>query len=303
MSTPAISVLLPVYNGKRYIAPAVRSILSQTERDFELLLCDDGSDDGTDLILKPFAADPRVKLVRTERFGLGRVCNHLLSMARGEFLARMDADDISLPDRFAAELSLMRADPNLAVIGTWLYIMDPAGRRVLNYSPPTDNASLQSMCMNGECPINEPSSMMRAEMVRRVGGWRPEMVPCGDIDLWLRLGEIGHLGMVDQPLQCYRLHPKSMSHTQTAVKRREIIRQICARAMERRGISGEIPEPPIWPEPNVDLHRQHLQYGWWAFKHGDRATALVYGWRAARKRFFDSQAWRLMACAAVKRAG
>jgi len=301
--TPAISVFLPVYNGKRYIAQAVGSILSQTERDFELLLCDDGSTDGTDGILQQFTTDPRVKLLRTERFGLGRVCNHLLTLARGEFIARMDHDDIALPERFAAELALLQQDSQLAVVGTWLYIIDPAGRRVLSYTPATEDAALRAMCLRGECPINEPSSMMRAEAVRKVGGWRPEFVQCADLDLWLRLGEVGKLGMIDRPLQCYRLHPASMSHTGTAERRREIIRTICAEAMQRRGITGDVPDPPLWPAPHIDLHRQHLQYGWWAFRNGDRSTAMIYGWRAARCKPFNREAWKLLACATAKRTG
>jgi glycosyltransferase involved in cell wall biosynthesis len=299
--TPLLSVILPVYNGGKYVRDSVRSILDQTEKNFELLLCDDGSTDGTLEVAQEIAkSDPRVRFFQTNRAKLFGVCNRMLKEARGEFLARMDHDDISLPQRFAEEIALMQSNPQLAVVGVWLYIIDPEGRRISNYFPPTDDAALQELCLDGHCPINEPASMMRTELVRKVGGWREDMGVCADVDLWLKLGEVGKLGMVSKPLQCYRYHEKSQSHKAGATKRQDVLTQICREAMKRRNITGRTPNPPIWPPPAAERYQQYLQYGWWAFRYGDRSTAAVYGWRAVRNKPLDLKAWRLLACAVIK---
>jgi hypothetical protein len=298
---PLISVILPIYNGSAYARQAIESILNQTERNFELLLCDDGSTDGSLEIQQKLAkSDSRIRLFQTQRTKLFGVCNKMLAEARGEFLARMDHDDLSAPQRFEEEIALLRSDAQLAVVGTWLYIIDPQGRRICNYFPPTDDANLQELCLNGHCPINEPSSMMRTELVRKVGGWRTDIGVCGDVDLWLKLGEVGKLGMVPKPLQYYRYHPESQSHKAGAEGRQAVLTKICQEAMQRRNITGRIPRPPVWPPLPCERHQQFLQYGWWAFHHGDRATATLYGWRAVREKPTSLEGWRLLACAAVK---
>ncbi len=126
---PVISVILPVYNGEAYLALAVDSILVQTFRDFELIAVHGGSTDRSPEILRDFAdRDMRVRVVRQDGKGLVGALNQGIALARGELLARMDADDIAHPDRFATQVAFLRGNPDIAVVGSAMTLIDEAGR-------------------------------------------------------------------------------------------------------------------------------------------------------------------------------
>src|SRR5262249_45977834 len=125
---PLISVCMPVHNAERFVGEAVESILGQTLRDFEFLIIDDGSTDGSTRILRDSAArDPRIRLTCRSNRGLVATLNELVDQARGEFIARMDADDIALPDRFLRQVDYLRRHPERVEGGAWVPVIDPAG--------------------------------------------------------------------------------------------------------------------------------------------------------------------------------
>src|SRR5512135_1833139 len=125
---PLISVCMPVYNAERYIARAVESILGQTFGDFEFLILDDGSTDGSLEILRRYANhDPRIRLTSRPNKGLPPSLNELVDQARGEFIARMDADDVALPERFARQVEYLRAHPDCVLVGSRVQLVDPEG--------------------------------------------------------------------------------------------------------------------------------------------------------------------------------
>jgi glycosyltransferase involved in cell wall biosynthesis len=126
-SEPAISVLMPVYNTERYVAEAVESILAQTFRNFEFLIIDDGSTDRSLSILKRYAErDPRIYLVSRPNTGYVIALNEMLAMARGEFIARIDADDIALPERFEVQVAYLREHPEVVCLGSKVQFIDEA---------------------------------------------------------------------------------------------------------------------------------------------------------------------------------
>ncbi len=128
-SAPTVSVLMPVYNGERYLRPAIESILAQTFTDFEFVIIDDGSNDTSPSILRQYAdRDPRVKLFLREHRGVPDTLNEAFATSRGKYLARMDCDDVALPERFARQVALLDADPAVVCAGGYFQLIDGRGR-------------------------------------------------------------------------------------------------------------------------------------------------------------------------------
>ncbi|MBF2072893.1 MAG: glycosyltransferase [Synechococcales cyanobacterium C42_A2020_086] len=292
---PLISVLLSVYNAERYLAQAVESILNQTLTDFEFLITDDGSCDRSLPILQDYAAqDARIRLWQAQNQGLPRSLNRMLAVARGEFIARMDADDISLPERFARQVEFLRAHPQVVCLGTAQDWIDEDGERLFSYIPDTANADLQTAMLAGHNHLCHPATMMRRAALCAVGGYDENLRSAQDLDLWLRLGEIGELANLPEVLFQYRLHFNSISEKH--LKQQSANAQaICQRAWQRRGIQGEYTAHTVsW------RHRLLLQVGWQTFNRGKRRKAMAHGARAIRVIPFNREGWRLLICALIK---
>src|SRR5882724_9035284 len=150
MSEPVISVVMPVYNAERYLRDAVASILQQTFRDFEFIAVDDGSKDRSKAILDEIAsADSRLRVVSQANTGIVGALNHGLAVAKGEFVARMDADDFSQPERFAQQVAFLRDHPDCVCLGTAFNYMD-ARSALIKWNPrETDHAVLEKQLLTG----------------------------------------------------------------------------------------------------------------------------------------------------------
>jgi glycosyltransferase involved in cell wall biosynthesis len=209
-SQPRVSVLMPVFNTARYLQVALESIGNQTFADFELLVVDDGSVDGSTKILESFAArDRRVRLVTRENLGLIATRNELLGTARGEFIAWMDSDDISLPDRLASELRCFANDPTLVCVGSAAQCIDPEGNFLnIEHYPPTHADILVDQQKGGA--MRFPTTMMRRDAALRVGGFREPFRIGEDFDLLLRLSEVGRMANLPEILYYYRQHLSSV---------------------------------------------------------------------------------------------
>ena len=302
-ANPKVTVLLPSYNAERYLAEAVESILHQTFTDFEFLIIDDGSTDGALEILRRYAEqDPRIRLIARENRGLVPTLNEGLEKARAPLIARMDNDDVAMPDRFQKQVAFLDAHPEVVCLGSAFSHIDEAGRHLISLFPPESNNELQQLCLAGHCPICDPTSMFRREATLAVGGFRPEMVLAEDLDMWLRLGEVGELACLPEPLLKYRLHPKSMSG-QEPDRQRDRMRAACEAAWKRRGIEGRFEAGGEWRPTSgrASRHRFALQYGWWAFSSGEAKTAAIYGLKAIAARPWHPDGYRLLACALLKR--
>lgn len=298
---PLVSVLMPAYNAERYVAEAVESILAQTFTDFEFLIIDDGSTDRTRAILERFAArDDRIRLVSRPNTGHVVALNQMLANARGKLLARMDADDVALPDRFAAQVKFLRDHPEVVCVGGHYQVIDAKGRPLWINTPPERDEEIQRMALSGRCPINHPSVMMRARVARDVGGYREEMIVAQDLDLWLRMGERGQLANLPKVVLRYRLHDRSVSEMRQH-QQIDMFRKISDEACDRRGIERRfVPMAPWRPTDRTSRRAQATHYGWIAFKRGDRWGALDYGLRAVGLGPLDSNGWRLLACSLLK---
>lgn len=223
--SPLVTVLMPVFNGEKYLAEAIESILHQTFRDFEFLIIDDGSIDGTAEILHRYALqDKRIRLHHHQtNQGLIAALNKGLELARGKFIARMDQDDVSLPERLAKQVDFLETNPEIGVLGTLVQIMDGSGN--ISYTWPyfTQHDALR-WCLCFFNPIMHPAVMMRREIVERAGGYSSDMVDAEDYDLWRRLSNLTRLSNLPDVLLHLRLHEANVSKVHFSEQQRNSVR-------------------------------------------------------------------------------
>jgi glycosyltransferase involved in cell wall biosynthesis len=208
MTEPAISVIMSVYNGEAYLTEAVESVLSQTFRDFELVILDDGSTDRSLEIVRGYAAkDPRVRPITRENRGLIASLNQLIDEARSPLLARMDADDRCDPERLAKQYAFLAAHPACGVVGSWAHRMGGDGTvwPGCDYKYPVTPAEVQA-AIGYDSILAHPAVMYRREVVRQAGGYRPAFKHAEDFDLWLRMADITEICNIPEPLLIYRTH-------------------------------------------------------------------------------------------------
>ena len=301
LKAPLISVCMPVYNAQRYLKEAVVSILDQTFRDFEFLIIDDGSSDRSLSILKRYAAqDARIRLSSKPNAGYAVRLNEMLYLARGDLIARMDADDVALPERFARQVEFLRCHPEVDVVGGAQEHIDSQGHLLFVQGEPEEHEELQELALTGVCPINHPSVMMRREAVLAVGGYRVEMMPAEDFDLWLRMGEHGRLANLTDVITRYRVHESSVS---ALMPSRQIghMQEAVDGACDRRGIPRRTLHIEPWrPADRESKHMFLLRHGWGGFHRGDRPAALHFGLHAVRLMPWRKESWILLACAILK---
>ena len=217
MTTPKVSVLMSVYNGEKYLREAVESILNQTFHDFEFVITDDGSTDGSwEILSKCASEDSRIILVRNDvRLGLTHSLNRMLELASSPYIARMDADDISLPDRFAKQVDFLDMRPEVGVLGCGMQIIDEEGNPSQVHQYAAEHGFLR-WCLCFFNPITHPTVMMRREVVSQVGGYRSDLTCTQDYDLWQRLSGVTRLSNLQEVLHLLRLHERSVTSTHLA---------------------------------------------------------------------------------------
>lgn len=242
-NAPDISVILPVFNGEPFLADALRSVLEQSHENFELLVFDDGSTDGSFEIVRSFAdIDDRVRCFTRPNRGLVATLNELIGWSRGPFLARMDADDVCLPGRFAKQLDFMWTHPDVACVGGSVLFIDGLGHELGRAAALLDNEAIQAAALCGRSPICHPAAMMRTEAVRAIGGYLPMAFPAEDLDLFLRLGEIAKLANLPDDVLAYRQHGGSVSLQQGEAVI-DAARRACLSAAQRRGHATRFAPP------------------------------------------------------------
>ena len=294
---PAVSVVMTVYNRTDFVPDAVRSILNQTLRDLELIVVDDGSDAPTKAMLRELAeSDPRMRAIEQDNAGIFVAANAGLRACRAPLVARLDSDDLAEPTRLEIQKAFFDDSANAEVVccGTFMKLVDAQNRFLHIEVKPTDDQAIQEDLLRGHCAIGHPSSMMRRSALERIGGYDESFTSAGDLEIFLRLGEVGKLANLDAPLTRYRLHAQSVSE-EKGLKQRENCRRACELAWARRGETRPFEGADLW-RPAGDRDSEHhyaLRYGWWAWRAGQFATAAHYGKRALKLKPWDKQAWML----------
>jgi len=268
---PAVSVILPFRNAEAYLAEAVESILAQDFVDFELLAIDDGSQDTSVGIIEAIARrDPRVRLLRAGGGGLPAALNAGIREARGRFIARMDGDDVALPQRFGLQVAALERNPRLLVVGSAVEQIDRAGRLIDVAWFPSAPETIRVVLSSGRCCLCHPATMIRRDALLEVGGYRTSVPLTEDFDLWLRLSRMGDLANLDHRLLRYRLHPGSVAFHRTREQLTSLLRSaVLARnglsADERAAVEActEVETLIAWLRPGCDTSEMLVEMADW----------------------------------------
>lgn len=211
--TPTLSVVMPAYNAERYIGRAIESILDQSFTDLELIIYLDAPTDGTAEVARQYAArDSRVVVIDNEdSAGVCVGLNRAIAASHGTFIGRMDADDISIPDRFARQLDVMRANPDVVIVGSdALHINTEDEILGLSIAGPRTAAEFRRLQAAGELTVVlDGTALMRRSALEAVGGYDPSMPIAQEVDLHSRMASQGVVIAIGEPLLLYRLHPDS----------------------------------------------------------------------------------------------
>ena len=213
MSHPAITVLMPVYNGERYVVKAVKSVLDQTFRDFEFLVINDGSTDRSIELIREFD-DPRIRVIDTENQGVAAALHLGIKEARGVYIARMDADDESLPNRLELEKRSLDEHPDIAVVHGSVEYIDSEGVPIFLERDEGHSNIVTKWLLNWKNVPMHSTVMLRAAVLKLHGlNYRIEMNRAEDFDLWNRVARVGNFMYLPDVLLKYRVHSENVSNS------------------------------------------------------------------------------------------
>ena len=240
---PKVTVLMPVYNGEKYLRKAIESILNQTFKDFEFLIINDGSSDDSVKIIEEYGKnDSRIRLVHNEtNMNLVPSLNRGLELAQGEYIARMDCDDISLPKRLEKQVAFMDKNADIAVCGSWIRMFDKAND-VVRYPERHDNIKCSLLFYNA---LAHPSVIMRRSFLNKFQV-RYERILAEDYDIWQRLSFIGKLHNIPEILLNYRISSTSYSQLNTD-KVGKVLNDLTAVNLSRLNIDVN--------DESIDMHK------------------------------------------------
>jgi glycosyltransferase involved in cell wall biosynthesis len=214
---PIVSVLLPVYNAEAFLSEAVESVLEQTFNDFEFIIIDDGSTDSTADILDYYQKiDGRIRVYRQKNRGIAFALNRGIEKVRGDYIARMDADDICLPTRFEKQVAFLDENPEVGILGAGFQLITEFGMPGTIVNPPQQH-SLIRWSLFFYCPIAHPTVMMRKTIADQLGGYILETDTKGDrytiedYDLWVRASRVTKLYNLQEVLLYLRKHNSNLS--------------------------------------------------------------------------------------------
>lgn len=300
---PDVSVVMGVFNGAEHLAPAVESILTQDGVDLELVVIDDGSTDSSWAMLSGYAdRDSRVRLVRQTNKGLTAALIAGCDMARGSYIARQDADDVSLPGRLARQVELLRCDPSLAFVSCWSEMVGPEGELLHVHRPAPDRESAtHNLMVKRSGPPGHGSVMMRAASYRAAGGYRSVFYYAQDADLWLRLGATGKLAYVPEVLYRYAVSERSISGNRQSEKDAyaRLVDECYARRQAGQDDSDAIKafRPPRPGQRRKRSSAATLYFVARCLLARDEAKGVDYLWRCVRRDPFHIRAWCALVCA------
>jgi len=290
---PAVSVVMTVYNGERFLAEAVESVLGQTLSDLELVVVDDGSTDSSGRMLAEYAAiDPRVVVHRQANSGAPAALNRALELASAPLVARLDADDVSMPDRLEEQRRFLLEHPQVGMVGGQAAVIDENGREVAEMRFPLSDEAIREQLRHTTAFVHS-SVMLRKELLSRTGGYRAQFETAEDLDLWLRVAACSKLAHLPQEVVSYRIHPNQVSNKIEL----QAVRILAARESARRreaGLEDSLLEAAPIDEaallslgiPRAEVDAGVVESAVWLAKTADRA-----GYRDNARALFAT-AWR-----------
>lgn len=214
---------MPVYNAERFVREAIESILAQTYADFELIIINDGSTDRSEEIIRSFS-DSRIHLISQSNAGVIGALNAGLKVARGIYIARMDADDISESTRLEKQVNFLKGNPDIALCGTWATTIDEKGVEIGKYEyPPINHTSIRQIMVRRN-PFIHPSIMFTKKAIESVGIYDPRYKHAEDYELWTRMAARSKTANIPERLLRYRILEGSITRRNWGAMIRKAIR-------------------------------------------------------------------------------
>lgn len=250
MSGPSVAVVMPVHNAARYLDEAVASIVGQSFADFEFVIRDDGSTDGSLEMLRRWAdRDRRIRLFEGARLGPAGSSNWIVNAAGAPLVARMDADDVAYPERLRRQMDVLHSSPDTVLLGTMIDMVDRRGKIVRPY----DFARLARW--DYSAPFAHASILFRRDAFDRVGGYRAGCEHWEDLDFYLRMAEQGRIAVVAEPLLAYRAHTSTrLTAEREAVERCLDRRYRCLEAHRQDGNYDLLVSRPVTSDAKEKCH-------------------------------------------------
>jgi len=210
MINPKVTVLMSVYNGQEYLRESIDSILKQTFKDFEFLIINDGSTDKTAEILESYQ-DPRIKIINNERnIGLTKSLNKGLKLAKGEYIARMDADDISMRNRLEVQYDYLTNNLEVGLVGSWNGVIDDIGNTIGFWKCNYSSEDIYYILNFRNC-LTHCSVLFRKDLIMNNGGYNETVNDAEDYELWSRVSKITKIYQIQEPLVKWRMTNDSIS--------------------------------------------------------------------------------------------
>lgn len=300
MKNPKVTILMSVYNGEKYLGEAIDGILNQTFKDFEFLIINDGSTDSTAEILQSYQ-DPRIKIINNEKnMGLTKSLNKGLKIAKGEYIARQDGDDVSLPTRLEEQISFLDKNKEVGLLGTAWYIIDENSQEI-RISKPTDGKYVVHFMCHG-------TALIRKDCLKKVGLYREVFEYAQDYDLWLRIADEFEVRNIRKPLYKRRVHDVSISLNKKM--QQDLYASLAIEMMEERRKTGKDRLSRADQEEAARIRNQRLRvsgikksrilshsYCIWsqaAFAVGEYKGSLIYTIESLVWYALNYQAWSLL---------
>jgi GT2 family glycosyltransferase len=295
-ASPLISIVMPVYNASGYVKETMVSIFDQSFQDFEIIAVDDGSTDDSVRILESFTADSRLRIIRQANTGIVGALNAGLEAARGEYIARMDADDRMLPQRLQRQWQYLQSHRECVALGTAYVYIDHSGRPLKHVRRFEQHEEIERQLLTGDGgSIIHPTLMARKSALAAVGGYRKEAEWIEDLDLYLRLGRVGRLANLSEALLEYRFHRKSVNFTRHAIQQ-ERRGAVLAQAYAARGLSLPLRPAPEAASSEVgsDAYAEQARdFAITSLRFPSRRVPWEFAWEAIRRQPSNPQSWRV----------
>jgi glycosyltransferase involved in cell wall biosynthesis len=277
---PTVSVVMSVRNGETFLAEAIKSILNQTFRDFEFVIVDDGSTDRTPELLQQFQQQHRrIRVMARKKRGIPISMNEAISLSSGPLIARMDSDDIAASERLRKQVDFLNENQDCVAVGAEIMLIDPEGRPLGRGNHPRGHSEIRRCLLLGDgAAMTHPVVMFRRRAIREIGGYNEQFETGSDLDLFLRLSEVGIVENLPDILLSWRQHPSSVNRTRFKEWRRT--RQQIISATIRRIGPERFAEELFPADFDCQFPNEPLELARVAFNGGQVRTALIYAWRA-----------------------
>jgi hypothetical protein len=278
-SAPAVSVVMSVRDGERYLATAIDSVLAQTLTNLELVVVDDGSTDSSPQILADYASrDERVLVHRHENAGLATSLNRGVAQARAPLIARLDADDVARHDRLELQVAYLEENTGVGLVGGAVVFIDEADRTFAETRYPTTDLEIRE-AFSSTTPFVHSAVTMRREAFEEAGGYRAAFPHAEDLDLWLRIAAGWHLANLTDTVVSYRVHSQQSTVTQLEQQSLSALGARVAWRARARGIPDPFDEVALVDRQALaaagaspeDMTREFVQLSVWLAKTLSRA--------------------------------